>query len=105
MAEFVEEAWDGDKCVLVLSGEFDIVEVDGFLESIRTCLQRADCIELDLDAVTFIDSSGLGALVSARNAAREADKAIVVVKVSPSVERLLQVSGLDSVLLARTDRS
>lgn len=56
---------------------------------------------LDLSGVTFIDSSGLRALVAAHKRAEAAGGGLVIVDPSPPVLRLLGLTGLDQVLAIR----
>jgi anti-anti-sigma factor len=51
-------------------------------------------LELDLGDVTFIDSSGLGALISLRNAASQCGANLVVVRLSPPVARFFELAGV-----------
>lgn len=83
---------------LRLSGEVDIAAVQDVLAQASRCLEtRPSTLEVDLGAVTFIDSSGLGALVRIRNEAGRQGTTVVLVNLSPSSRRLLEVSGLDQV--------
>jgi anti-sigma B factor antagonist len=82
---------------LLLSGEIDIASAD----EVRTAGARAvgslgpsDRLDIDLSAVTFIDSSGLGALVSIRNAADAAGREMSLHLVTPSIIKLLELTGL-----------
>ena len=70
---------------------------DEFIGVAQTCLEQSSGIGLDLGDVTFIDSSGLGVLVRLRKEADAQSKPFSLVNVSPSVERLLEVTGLDDV--------
>ncbi len=81
-----------------LSGEVDFTS-SGPVQSTLTSmiLPGGGSVVADLREVTFIDSSGLGALVQAHRAALERETRLVVVGSSP-VLRLLQVTGLDAVL-------
>jgi len=98
MAVFVPSVGPDGRATLSLSGEVDIAAVDELLDAARSCLDRADhVIVLDLGAVTFIDSSGLGALVRVRNLAAERDLAVELVHVPRSVQRLFDLTGLESV--------
>ena len=51
----------------------------------------------DLTGITFLDSSGLGVLVQAHRTATERDTRLLVVASTP-VRKLLQLTGLDTVL-------
>ena len=96
MAEFVNtEARPGGGRTISVSGEVDIATVEEFLAAAESCLDDgAKVIGVDLGGVTFIDSSGLGALVRIRNQAQEKDAEVVLENVPATVDRLLQVTGL-----------
>ena len=94
MVEFHERALSDGGSVLAVAGEFDLAVVDAFLERALALLDSASALELDLQRVSFIDSSGLGALVRVRKEAAERDKAVSLVNVSPATHRLLEITGL-----------
>jgi len=95
MAEFTTKQADDGRRSLAVSGDFDIASVERFLAKARACLDNtADVLEIDLADVTFIDSSGLGALVRIRNVARDNGKTMAFLNVPPSVNRLFEVTGL-----------
>ena len=86
-------------CSLRLSGEIDIAAVAGVLADATRYLEtRPAVLEIDLGAVTFIDSSGLGALVPIRNQARDQGTTVTLVDVSSSARRVMELSGLDQVV-------
>ena len=98
MAEFaVRDAGDG-RHEVAASGEVDIESVERLLEVSRECLDASpQVLALDLAGVTFIDSSGLGALVRIRKAADARNADLVLQNVPGSVHRLLEVTGLSEV--------
>lgn len=75
-------------------GEIDVASADEFGDRLLECLQRSDSLEVDLGGMTFIDSSGLGALVRLRTEAEIAGKDVALVNVRSSTARLLKVTGL-----------
>jgi anti-sigma B factor antagonist len=91
-------AADSEACTLRLAGEVDVATVEGVLGEADRCLESGlPVLEVDMAAVTFIDSSGLGALVSIRNKARDQGTEVVLRNVSSASRRLLELSGLDQV--------
>lgn len=81
---------------LVLAGDLDAfgellavsAGTDGLaLPDVRTLV-------IDLAAVGFVDSAGLGALVRLRNTAEAGGQQIVLANVSPQVRRLLTITGM-----------
>ena len=76
---------------LVLEGEIDSYTAPELAER----LNADTTIEVvDLSAVTFIDSSGLRALVQAHQARVEAGSTLRLRAPSAAVQRLLEISGL-----------
>ena len=53
-------------------------------------------IIVNLAAVRFIDSSGLGALIMGHNEVRDAGGAVKLVNVADSVKRIFKLTSLDS---------
>lgn len=88
---------DDDACLRVrLSGEIDAETGVSLRDAVASFdPRRHRSIELDLSAVTFIDSSGIGALVQARRVADEGGARIVLVHPSHPVVRVLALVGLE----------
>jgi anti-sigma B factor antagonist len=97
VAEFHETVLDDGAYGLRLVGEVDLAVKDDLIEHVRGSLANADRVELDFAGVTFIDSSGLGALVLLRKEAGSDGKELVLVNVSPATDRLLEITGLHGV--------
>ena len=62
-----------------------------------------EAIEIDLNAVSFIDSSGLGALVRVRNEAAAKGKTLSLVNPGHATLRLLELTGLQHAFDIRSD--
>ncbi len=96
---------DGAQCDLVLSGEVDLQVSDTLIRVAQTSLEDAGVqrLLLDLGAVTFMDSTGLGALVAIRNAATKRGKEFVLGNIPARIRQLLGITGLDSVFAISAD--
>ena len=57
--------------VIFLSGEIDMATVDGVVSAFEPCVQAGGPVILDMSSVTFMDSTGLHALVMASQALGE----------------------------------
>lgn len=99
MAEFTTEPE-----VLGVSGDVDVAVVDDLLTRARDLLSRTTGdLVLDLGEVTFIDSSGLGALVRIRKSAAEKGVSLRLVNVPASVSRIFDLTGLSDLFFADDD--
>lgn len=82
---------------LALAGDVDI-GIAGQLRALGSRLAErlapGEVLEIDVAAVTFIDSSGLGALIAVRNATRAAGGQVALVNASKPVARMLELAGL-----------
>ena len=84
-------------CTLIVSGEADLTVADDIYTLGATSLAEptTHTLLIELSAVTFIDSTAIGALVRLRNLAVGPDKRLELVKPSPRVTRILKLAGLD----------
>jgi anti-anti-sigma factor len=83
---------------LVVTGEIDLVTAPTFLQELVAAAGDAHSPALvDLSAVTFIDSSGLNALIAARDILEGTDVSLVLLNPSSICRRVLEVTGIDQV--------
>lgn len=89
---------DGSVCTVALSGEVDVYTAPALKEKLVSLIEGG-CVNLviDLRNVAFIDSSGLGVLVSALRRARERDGSVRIVCTRDSILKIFRITGLDKV--------
>jgi anti-anti-sigma factor len=84
---------------LVLAGEFDLASVPQFEDAIAAVESgRPAAIVIDLSGLSFMDSSGLRALVTADDRARSAGRRLAIVPGPPAVRRVFEITQLDKKL-------
>jgi anti-sigma B factor antagonist len=85
--------------VITAVGELDAYTADKLTVIAERAMHRPEChtLHLDLSAISFCDSVGLGALVTIRNGCRSLGMALVLDQPSQRVSRLMQITGLDQV--------
>ena len=84
--------------VVGVDGEVDVHSAPQLREGITAQLgSDARAVVVDLTQVAFLDSTGLGALVSARTAAGEKGVALPIVCTSARILKLFTITGLDGV--------
>ncbi|MGN9908663.1 STAS domain-containing protein [Phytohabitans sp. LJ34] len=89
----------GDGVRLVVAGEVDVVSAGQFRQYLSGALDlRPASLTVDLGGVTFLDSTGLSALVYAHQRAGDEGIHFRVADPQPQVRRLLEVTGLLPVL-------
>lgn len=79
-----------------LSGELDLATVPILREAALAELAEAGCatLVLDLDGLTFLDSTGLGCWIELRNRAEEQAKALELEAVPAGARRTVTIAGL-----------
>ena len=55
------------------------------------------CLDLDLSAMTFLDSSGLGTLISLHKTLRARNGTVRLLKPAPNVQQILELTRLHRV--------
>ena len=90
-----------DGCVVIeIRGELDLADSERLRQVlVDASLQRPTEVVVDLVHVTFIDSSGIGALVAGYNAARGLGVRFAVRQFSPFILTQLRQTGLDEMLI------
>lgn len=78
-------------------GELDAFTVSQFRQSL-TELASSPRLLIDMSAVPFIDSAGLGALIGGIRRARELGGDVAVACNRPSLTRLLRTTGFDRIV-------
>jgi len=100
MAEVaVETRIHDDTVVVALAGEIDISTSQLVTDAIDEALEgrtRPDVLCCDLTNVTFLDSTGISALLAGRRASEDAGTEMVLVGSHGNVRRVLQLSRVDS---------
>ncbi|HNI36247.1 MAG TPA: STAS domain-containing protein [Microthrixaceae bacterium] len=82
---------------LVVEGDLDIAVMDALTELIDAAPQGST-VEVDLRAVSFMDSTGLRALLQGRATGRE----MVLVNPRPEVRRVLEIAEVVDLFTIRT---
>jgi anti-sigma B factor antagonist len=86
---------NGTTAVIKLVGEFDLDGVAPFGAAVSRLLDlRPAAIEIDASLVTFIDSSGLRALLVARKDADAHDVRLRITRRSGPLDRVMGMTGL-----------
>jgi exopolysaccharide biosynthesis polyprenyl glycosylphosphotransferase len=94
--------------VIQMPERLSILEAVGFKETYQQLLDQKpfpDRIVLDFSQTKFMDSSGVGALVSSLKVTRERNVDLVLSNVRPPVMAVLEMTGLDSVFKIKSDVS
>jgi anti-sigma B factor antagonist len=84
--------------VLAARGEIDVASAPEFHEALSGLVAEGPALlVVDLSEVSFIDSTGLGVLVSAEKQTRADSHELRLVVTHPQITRLLELTGLDEV--------
>jgi anti-sigma B factor antagonist len=89
---------EADRVVVDIGGEVDVIgaaELDGVVRELVA--EGAADLVLDLADVTFIDSTGVSALVAGRTLCQSHDGDLTLRAPSPRAWRVLTITGLDAI--------
>lgn len=96
----------GGARVVTLRGEIDAFTAPSLRDDLRHLVEETGAlvIVVDLSAVTFLDSSALGALVGVIRRLRERNGELRIVQPRNAAGRIFELTGLDAVLDLYPDR-
>jgi anti-anti-sigma factor len=83
---------------ILVHGELDLLTAPVLEDALVSVESRTEPIVVDLSDLSFMDVSGLRALALAGRRAREKGCRFAVTKCSPMVRRLLELTGMASLL-------
>ena len=89
---------------LILTGELDISTAQRLEDDLRRIeAEKPQLIVLDLQELTFMDSTGLRLLITADTRAREGQRKLVIVQGNEMVQRVMRLTRLDERLTIVAD--
>lgn len=95
--EIMTETHD-DICSVTLNGELDVYSAPRLKEELVSRIDGGcSRLVLNMEGVGFVDSSGLGVLVSALRRARERDGGVRIVCTKDNILKIFRITGLDKV--------
>lgn len=98
--------YDEGVALVALGGELDLSVVDQLDSAVQQAVgDGLRLVVLDLSALSFCDSSGLGGLLRAARVLREADGTLLVAGAHDAVQRLLQLTSMERALTIVPDVS
>ena len=90
-------AANGRTQVIALSGELDVGTVDRFRRAVHEAIQgHATAVVADLGNLTFMDSTGLAAMLGALRDLSRAGGRLLVACANPTVLRIFHVTRTDA---------
>jgi anti-sigma B factor antagonist len=84
--------------VVTVDGELDMTAAPGLRDAIESAIDAgAVTVVVDLNQVTFIDSTAIGVLLAVRERLRRSGGVLEVVCGEPNVARVLEIVGLRAI--------
>lgn len=90
----------GATLVVTVRGELDLVTAETFRQQVDAALDRtrARSLHLHLARVTFMDSSGLGAILGRYRRLRQSGGRMVLISPSPAIRPVVELAGLHKLM-------
>ncbi len=82
--------------MIVIDGELDLASAPQLTDTITGLSELSEPVVLDLSSVTFVDSSGVRALLDAQRIAAEKGRKLAIFRPGVAVTRLLDLVDLRS---------
>lgn len=90
------DAW----CLITVCGEVDLFNEHHLVSAVRSALHRTPCdtVTVDLSGVTFMDCSGLAALLTVKGECEQRSAVLAITNPSSAIRHLVKLAKLDGVL-------
>lgn len=91
-----------DSWMMNIVGELDIYTSPKFKEVLLEALEeKMGNIIINGESLSYIDSTGLGVLISALKKVKENNKTITIKSIKPNIKKLFDLTSLDKVFLIK----
>ncbi|MGG1556035.1 STAS domain-containing protein [Paenibacillus ferrarius] len=95
----IDRQENGSAIKLHLRGELDLAAAAAFREALESVVYSADReLTLDLEKLAYIDSTGIGILVSAVKTRDKLKASLYVTNIPPKIKRLFDMTGISPYL-------
>lgn len=95
----IDVSEDTGKSTVNLSGEIDAYTAPELKEALLPLTkQNGHIVEINLEDVNYMDSTGLGIFISALKSAKENNSQMKLVNLQERVYRLFKITGLDAIM-------
>jgi len=88
---------DDNHCTLYVEGDVDLSNSSQLRKTILSALKTSPCVAVNLSNVSYIDSSGIAALVEGLQYANSHNKRFRLEKLSTHVKSIIELARLDQV--------
>lgn len=97
---------DKDAWVMEPDGEIDIYTSPSFKNKVlNSYMEKKTDIIIDGEELEYIDSTGLGALISILKAIEEDEHKIHLINIKPNIKKLFDITELDKLFVIRGENN
>lgn len=95
----VDVVEENDKSKVILSGEIDAYTAPKLKSALLPLTKiNGKTVEVDLDQVGYMDSTGLGVFIGALKSTKEYNSHLTLVNLQDRVMRLFKITGLNEIM-------
>ncbi|WP_100065402.1 STAS domain-containing protein [Miniphocaeibacter massiliensis] len=88
---------DQEDLIVNLTGDLDAYSSEDFKTEVLKSLTTPKNIVIDANKLEFIDSTGLGSLISIYNKVKEENNKITIINMKSNVKKIFEITELDKV--------
>lgn len=97
MALTIEKRMEDNKVVVLPVGDIDIVTSPDFKEVVLDMFDKSRNVLIDGEKLEYMDSTGLGVLISLLKKTRSNDSKLSLTNLKPNIYKLFDITGLNNV--------
>jgi len=91
------------KSIVEISGEIDVYTAHRLKEKLLPLTKEGDFVQVDLQNVTYMDSTGLGVFISAYKSSQANKSELELINARDRVLRLFIITGLHEIINLRVE--
>ncbi|PKL37782.1 MAG: hypothetical protein CVV44_15715 [Spirochaetae bacterium HGW-Spirochaetae-1] len=89
----------GQELIIIINGDVEMIKMKGLKEKLFDVVNETEKnIVIDFANVTYLDSSGIGVLITISKILKEKGKTLKLIHLSERIARVLELSSLADVI-------
>lgn len=95
---WTDDLEESEASIMFLCGELDASTAPEFVTEARKIIGRRRNVIMDAHLLSYVDSTGVSAIISAKNALRAEDKELYLVGCHGLLSKILQLTRMDTTI-------
>lgn len=95
----IKSNYENDSWIIQIEGELDVSCAKNFKNEVESSLEKKfSDVKIDMEKLSYIDSTGVGVIVGIMKTLRRSGKDIVLLNAKDNIKKIFKITGIDQIV-------